>query len=107
MADPDSVFCFYQKLIRLRKENRMLIDGDFTMLSPEEGKIIDYSRRLGKETWIAVHNFSEEEAYFSHAALAGKKTLLLSNYPVSMLSDQEEHRLRPYETLVYRLETGE
>lgn len=107
LHDPDSIFCFYQKLIRLRKENRMLIDGDFTMLSPDEGKVIAYSRRLGKEIWIAVHNFSEQGTHFSHAALTGKKTLLLSNYPAPALLDEGEHSLRPYETLLYRLEISE
>ncbi len=100
--DPDSVFSFYKKLISLRKENRILIDGDFTMLSPEEGKIIAYSRSLNEETWIAVHNFSEEENIFSHPALAGEKELLLFNYPDAQPDDSDMLSLRPYETMVFR-----
>ena len=37
----------------------------------------------------------------------GKTTLLLSKYPAPALLDSGENSLRPYETLLYRLEISE
>ena len=36
VGDPDSVFSFYQKLIRIRQEYDVVIDGRFELLMPED-----------------------------------------------------------------------
>ncbi len=61
MRDKDSVFCFYQSLIRLRKENPVLVHGDFALCCPQEGPVIAYTRSLDGVTWLAAHNFSGQE----------------------------------------------
>ena len=61
MRDKDSVFCFYQSLIRLRKENPVLVHGDFALCCPQEGPVIAYTRSLDGVAWLAAHNFSGQE----------------------------------------------
>ncbi|MDO5405925.1 MAG: alpha-glucosidase [Eubacteriales bacterium] len=100
MKDEDSIFRFYQKLIGLRKEHPVLVYGDFRMLTEEEGKLIAFTRSLDGETWAAIHNFSAEECRFGHEALAGEKTVMLSNYGRTGL-DGDSICLKPYETIVF------
>ena len=42
--DPDSVYHFYQKLIRLRKTHPVFVDGKFDLLLPEDERIFAYTR---------------------------------------------------------------
>ena len=39
LEDENSVFYYYQKLIRLRKENPVFVNGKFELLLPEDERI--------------------------------------------------------------------
>ena len=45
LEDKNSVFYYYQKLILLRKEYQVFLDGSFTLLLPEDEKIFAYVRK--------------------------------------------------------------
>ena len=62
MADPDSVFRFYQKLVALRKEYPVFVDGRFELLFPEDEKIFAYTRTSGDTRLLVLANFSGEDA---------------------------------------------
>ena len=77
--DPDSVLSFYKALIRLRRENPVVIDGDFTLLMPEDEQVFAYTRCDGKHTLLVACNFSDAPAKLdAQAASRGKR--LLGNY---------------------------
>ncbi|MEV5883860.1 alpha-glucosidase [Streptomyces sp. NPDC052020] len=44
-ADPDSVFHYYRRLISLRRSERTVIEGDFTMLMPDDESVYAFVRR--------------------------------------------------------------
>ncbi len=102
MEDPDSIFQFYQKLIVLRKENPVMVHGDFRLCGPKEGPVIAYTRSLGEETWLAVHNFSDRELGFEHETVSEDSPVIISNYKDPKLKEGAV-QLRPYETLVIRI----
>lgn len=60
LTDPDSVFAYYQKLIALRKQYPVFVDGDFTLREEEHPCLFVYERALGKERLLAVCNFGDE-----------------------------------------------
>lgn len=60
LADPDSVFAYYQKLIALRKQYPVFVDGDFTLREEEHPCLFVYERALGKEQLLVVCNFGDE-----------------------------------------------
>lgn len=60
LADPDSVFAYYQKLISLRKQYAVFVDGDFTLLEEEHPCLFIYERALGAEQMLVVCNFGDE-----------------------------------------------
>ena len=55
LADQDSVFYFYQRLIALRKTYPVFRDGAFTLLDPEDEKCFAYTRDAGGEHLSLIH----------------------------------------------------
>ena len=58
LADPDSVFRYYQKLIRLRKEYPIIVHGDFHPLLEEDPHIYAYERRLDGARLLVLCSFA-------------------------------------------------
>ena len=62
LGDPASVFHYYQKLIRLRKEKEIIVYGSFEALCRDDDKIFAYIRKLDQEKLLTVCNFSDQDA---------------------------------------------
>ncbi len=58
LADPDSVFHHYRRLIELRHTDPIVAEGDFTMLLPGDPVIYAFTRSLDETTLLVVANFS-------------------------------------------------
>lgn len=98
LADPDSVFHYYQRLISLRKTYPVFRDGYFTLLCPEDERIFAYTRDTDEEHLLVVCNFSEDEAAFDLPEEYRDAQVLISND-----SQPETRTLRPYEAwMLYR-----
>lgn len=102
LADSESLFYHYQRLIQLRKNNPLVVWGTYQELIPNDTQLFVYERSYENETWLIVANFYEEEADFSHESHKVKE-IILSNYSDSSVDLANLH-LRAYETVVYRLE---
>ena len=61
LHDENSVFHYYKKLIHLRKENRIFIEGDFTLLLPEDENIFAYVREYEGRKLLVAANFTDKE----------------------------------------------
>ena len=94
LADPNSVFHYYQKLIRLRKTYDVFCKGSFTLLCPEDEKIFAYTRDTEREHLLVVCNFTAEVLDFDAPANFRGAQMLLNNYP------EDCHRLCPYEAAI-------
>ena len=94
LADPDSVFYYYQKLIELRKSHEVFRSGRFTLLLPEDEQRFVYRRDTEEEHLLVICNFSGEEAPLHDIEIPAAAPVL-HNY--SELSDT----LRPYEARMY------
>ena len=68
--DPDSVFTHHQRLIALRHEDPVVVDGRFTMLLPDDEQLWAYTRTLGGTTLLVVANLSDEPVDVSDTELA-------------------------------------
>ena len=91
LADPNSVFYHYQKLISLRKSLKVFRDGTFTLLCPEDEKIFAYTRDNENSHLLVVCNFSDEHLDFEVPENFHGSTQLLNNYQGDCPG------LRPYE----------
>ncbi len=100
--DPDSVFYFYQKLIRMRKELPVITTGDYIDLLPEHKQLFCYARKDENQTLLCLNNYYAESILcpLPEEYLTAAGTLLLGNYPESAA---EPLMLRPYETRIILL----
>lgn len=94
LADPDSVFWHYKKLIALRKEYPVFVEGDFTLLEEEHPNLFVYQRGTGEEQILVVCNFGGGETCWTLPALWQDAQVLISNY-----SDRAD-TLRPWEAMI-------
>ena len=92
LADPNSIFYTYQKLIRLRHENEIVVTGSFKPLTTS-ADVLAYYRELGDQRWLIVANLSENKAQFT--APDQLKQVLLSNYCAPQTL--QALTLKPYE----------
>lgn len=108
LADPNSVFAFYKKMIRLRKETPALVHGSYEPLLEPHPRVFAYIRALESERLLVVLNFSKEESELDLPAMTGTEetgsfTLLIGNYPDLADGAELPRYLRPYEALVFRM----
>ena len=98
----DSVFHYYQKLIRLRKENEIIVYGNYELLLPEDENIFAYKRTLDNQKLLVVCNFSKSEQKFDFSGYENAE-ILISNYNRDA---REDGILKPYEATVLLLENA-
>jgi oligo-1,6-glucosidase len=105
LSDPDSIFHYYQKLIRLRKQNSVIVYGKYDLLLGEQEQIYAFIRTLDEDRLLVILNFSTGSPLFNLPENIGYKTveLLISNYDVDSPPEIRQFTLRPYEARVYRL----
>lgn len=96
LKDRDSVFYYYQKLIRLRKENEIFTEGEFRLLMEEDENIFAYIREDGEHKLLVAANFTGKEAPYSLDESWKRAEVLIHNYKEE-ISDSV---LRPYEAFM-------
>lgn len=105
-GDTDSIWNFYRRLIRLRKEKKVISEGIITFLERENEDVLAYRRNLGDEELIVFNNLTAHPA---------EVTLedAWKNYHIILTNDEGKERteetlkklsgsrltLQPYETL--------
>ena len=110
LHDENSVFHYYKKLIQLRKENSIFVEGDFTLLLPEDENIFAYVREYEGRKLLVTANFTDKEVECPLLKEWGvpvsedgadksrdNGVLLIHNY--SDLPSQQ--KLRPYEAMMW------
>jgi oligo-1,6-glucosidase len=106
IADPNSIYHYYRKLIQLRKQYPIIVYGSYDIILPEHEQIYAYTRTYHNEQLLVILNFSTEQPTFE---LPGEitfkmKELLISNYEVKEEAI-DKITLRPYEARVYLLKS--
>lgn len=98
LADPDSVFYYYQKLIKLRHELPVITNGKFGVLpgNDQDQDVFVYTRKNNDTTLFIIINFSDKQLE-RHYELPDAKKIIISNY-----DDDKTDELRPYEAKVYK-----
>ncbi len=96
--DEDSIFSYYKKLIRIRKETPVIVDGSFEMLLPDDEEIFAYHRKDDSQTLTVICNFYGNEREIDASSLIPEGSrLLISNYA----DIEDANTLRPYEARMY------
>ena len=101
LEDPDSIFYYMKRLIRMRKANEVAVYGDFREYEPENESLYIYERNYEGKKMFVVLNFTEHEVPFRvpEGLNTGGAALLIDNYKGD--AALEDRMMRPYEAAVY------
>ena len=101
--NPDSILNFYKKMIQFRKNNLLLVYGDYKDIAPLDEKIYAYTRTLGDDKMLIVNNFSDSNINFEFEYPLSKNQILISNY--TQINDNKDNilYLKPYESRIYAI----
>ncbi len=98
--DPDSVYSYYKKLVALRKQHRVISEGQIEFLYKDDPDLLAYRRWDGDSQLLVLCNLTGHEAPVQLPAQWQDAGVLLGNYPDAAPAAA----LRPYEALVLSLD---
>ncbi|MDA1477079.1 glycoside hydrolase family 13 protein [Bacillus changyiensis] len=102
LADPDSVFYYYQKLIQLRKQHKVMVYGDYQLLLENHPQLFVYIRKYQGEKLLVAVNLSEETA-----SIEAPSQLMNEQWKVLLSNCSRQHAdikdlcLEPYESCIW------
>ena len=99
--DHNSVLNHFRKMVALRKDNLLLVYGDYEIIQEEHPTIYAYSRTLDDEQMKILLNFSELTSKINLSNLVQIKEVLINNYN-ELLIDKNTITLQPYQAVVLK-----
>ena len=85
LANPESIFYTYQKLVALRKTQDWLVDADFELLETA-AKVFAYIRKTEDSSYLVVVNLSDQEQDFCYGF--DKAEVVIANTELEPIADQ-------------------
>ncbi|MEO1623622.1 MAG: alpha-glucosidase [Bacteroidota bacterium] len=95
LADPDSIFFFYQKLLAFRKEHKTLVYGDLELFLPEDEHLFSYRRKDRDGDFVILLHFCDDKRTVPAEIPLDGYQLLMSN------CQQSGAELLPWEARMY------
>ena len=100
-ADPDSVYNYTRRMIALRAKTPAFVYGDYKDLDPQHPHIFVYTRTLGRERYLVIHNFSAQPVAYTLPNGETAGTLTIDNYPGDEANVWTLH-LKGWESRIYK-----
>lgn len=101
----DSIYRFYQKLLQLRKEDSIMIDGEFRPLYTNDSEIYAFIRELSGNKKLIVCSLYAYNTKFEVPKNVGNiSKVILSNYEKDININDRTIYLKPYEGVVVSLD---
>lgn len=98
VEDENSIYNYYKKLIQLRKEEDIIVYGNYESLEEEDENLYIYTRSLQNKKLLVICNFTDKDLKVPDSVremVEKNRGILISNYK------EGAERLRPYEATVY------
>ena len=99
--DQNSVLNHFRKMVALRKDNLLLVYGNYAIIQDDHLTIYAYSRTLEDQQMIILLNFSELESSISLPNFDYNKEVLINNYN-ELSIDENTITLKPYQAVVLK-----
>jgi oligo-1,6-glucosidase len=103
--DPYSSLNYFKKIVKLRKNNPVLVYGKYRQLDKENPTVYAYTRELENQQWLVLLNFSASNAKADIGLKTTNAKLISTNYKTSPIINKAKSQvtLRPYEAVIFRL----
>ena len=101
IKDENSIFNHYKKLIKLRKDYKVISEGKTIPILKDDKNVFAFIREYNNEKLLVINNFYSNECTIDLSNIdfdIKKSKCLLSNYDEAVLDNTL--KLRPYESIV-------
>lgn len=103
MEREDSVFHYYQKLIRIRKENPVVVYGSYELLLPDSKELYVYTRSFENESLLVICSFADREREFICPEEFFGARQMIANFSAPVRCEKRV-LLPPYGAVVFKKE---
>jgi oligo-1,6-glucosidase len=99
--NPDSALNYFRKMVQLRKREKTLVYGKYTLLDADNQEVYVYLRSDEQNKILVLLNFSSHQATANLSFDLSKAEVLIDNYPG--WQEMKLFTLRPYEARLIKL----
>ncbi|MDA9245668.1 alpha-glucosidase [Polaribacter sp.] len=100
--DPKSILNHFRKMVKLRKDNPVLVYGQYQILQESHSEIYAYTRTLDEQQVFVLLNFSKKQATITLEETTKTGTLLINNYD-RLDAKEGQITLQPYQAIICEL----
>ncbi|HEX8018450.1 alpha-glucosidase [Mucilaginibacter sp.] len=97
--DGNSILNYFRRIVKLRKDNLVLVYGKYTLLDAQNPDTYAYTRELNGKKLLVLLNFTGKQASAQTGVDLGNATVLIGNYQ----KPSKNGMLMPYEAVVYEV----
>jgi oligo-1,6-glucosidase len=97
--DPGSTLNYFRRVVKLRKDNLVLVYGKYSLLDKQNPDTYAFTRELNGKKLLVLLNFRSKTATTQTNINMSNAAVLLGNYD----KPSKDGTLKPYEAVVYEL----
>jgi oligo-1,6-glucosidase len=101
--DSNSILNYFRKMVKLRKDNLILIYGKYTLLDKDNPTVYAYTRELNGEKDLVLLNFTKEKTVFALNGMKLSGKAWINNYSSEDISNDSVN-LQPYQAVIFKVE---
>ncbi len=104
-TDPGSILNYFRKMVRVRKDNPVLIYGRYDLLDRDNPRVYAYTRSLGTEKQLVILNFSKAALDYTLpiAVQNGQYAVIINNLGIDPVIRDNKISLSPYQALILEI----
>ena len=100
LEDPNSVLNHFKKMTQIRKENKVLTYGTYTVIDEEHPNIYAYTRSDSTTTKTVLLNFSSEPSSIEIKGISSSAKPIINNYN-NLQIESSTVTLEPYQAVIF------
>ncbi len=100
--DPNSILNHFRKMANVRRNNPVLIYGQYEVLQKEHPKIYAFTRELANVKMLVLLNFSPEKATINLHEIAYIQDTIINNYD-TFIREVTTANLLPYQAVIFKI----
>jgi len=100
--DKNSIFYLYKKLVSLRQELSIIVEGEYNIINLKDDEVYAFTREYNNERLIVICNFTDKKLVRDFKSYKiNEENILINNYNQFSKDNEGNIVLLPYQSLVF------
>lgn len=101
-SNPNSALNHFRRMTQVRKENEVLVYGDYEIIQKEHPTVYAFIRTLGTDKMLVLLNFSDESSTISLTEFDNTNKTIINNYE-KLIIEENKAKLLPYQAVILKI----